>query len=173
MARRTRTRTAADLRAIAGYQKVLILCLVGHLFIWLGYCGAMALGLDDRRGSEPFIRIALVLTLLVGLVAAVFVLLIGVQTRRAALGVILGILTIIPCLGLVMILVASMMATTVLQANGVWVGLLGAKAADLADLTDGDVVDPEDEEAEEREEREERERRRRRRASDINEDEGW
>jgi hypothetical protein len=47
------------------------------------------------------------------------------------MGVVLGILTLIPCVGLIVLLIINSKATGILKKNGVRVGLLGAKMSDL------------------------------------------
>jgi hypothetical protein len=165
-----RTRSTDDLRTIARYQKVLILCLLGQLFLWIGVIFLKIAPLADGDGGVIFdldvLQIAMVLTGVLGLVAAVFVLLLGMKVSGTALGVFLGILTIVPCLGLIMILIVNVMSTTTLQTNGVRVGLLGARMRDIDNLSDEPNEEEEDEERPRR-------RRRQRRRDEINEDEGW
>lgn len=47
------------------------------------------------------------------------------------LGIVLGILTLIPCIGLIVLLVINGKATGVLRENGIGVGLLGANLSKL------------------------------------------
>jgi uncharacterized membrane protein (GlpM family) len=47
---------------------------------------------------------------------------------NTGMGIILGLLTLVPCLGLIILLMVNQKATTLLQENGYEVGLLGAKA---------------------------------------------
>jgi len=57
--------------------------------------------------------------------AAVFVFLLAVKLYEG-LGVALGVLTLIPLVGLIVLLVVNQKATGTLQANGYKVGFLGA-----------------------------------------------
>lgn len=43
-------------------------------------------------------------------------------------GIVLGVLTLIPCLGLVILLLVNRKATDVLKQHGIGVGLLGARS---------------------------------------------
>ena len=162
------THTAADLRAIARCQQVLIFCLLGQLFIWVGFIVLRVAVFDDRMDERAPMIVVGGLTVLLGLVGGVFVYLMGSKVSGFTFGVMLGILTVVPCLGLVMILVANISATSLLQSNGVRVGLLGAKSRDL-DALSNEADDEEDDEEEE----EPQPRRKRRRRDAINEDEGW
>jgi hypothetical protein len=156
-----RTRSAADLRAIAAYHKVLILWLVAQLLIWVGYVGAILTELARDNGEAAVLL--LWFTALIGLVAAVFVVLLEAKLSGPVLGVFLGLLTVVPCLGLVILLVVSVRATGALRENGVRVGLFGARVRDIDELPEGrDEEDSDD-----------RPRRRRRDPYAVNEDEGW
>lgn len=165
-----RTHTVADLRQIAWYQKFLILCMLGQLFVWLGYIAYFALSAGPGRANRAFepITLAFIATGLLGLFGAIFVVLMSLKTSGTAMGVVLGVLTLVPCLSLIIIVIANAQATSVLQRNGVRVGLIGARMADIADL-------PEMNEEEDDEEwDEDRPRRRHRRGyAEIDEDEGW
>lgn len=168
--RRHRTHSTADLRQIGLCQKVLILCMIAYVVVWVGFIGLMATA-GGRRGAvrdqENLFQIALVLTGVIGVLGAVFVLWGVGKASGTVLGVILGILTLIPCVSLISIVIANAQVTGVLQRNGVRVGLLGARLADirnLPEMTDADGYD---------EDEDDRPNRRRRRAAEIDEDEGW
>jgi len=57
----------------------------------------------------------------------VFVFLLATKLYGTALGVLLGILTIIPLVGLIILLIVNAKAIKILRAAGIDVGLLGAK----------------------------------------------
>jgi len=65
--------------------------------------------------------------LVVGIVATVFVFMLAIKLHRTGVGVLLGILTLIPVVGLIVLLVINRKATAVLRAHGVAVGFLGAR----------------------------------------------
>ena len=175
--RRKRTHSTADLRQVAWFQKVLILCMLGQVLIWIGHIAFYALaaggpagpgGVKPAADFDP-LYVTLAITGLLGVVGAVFVVLIGLKTSGPAVGVLMGLLTLVPCLSLIIIVVVNTQATGVLQRNGVRVGLIGARMSDIADLSEMTDEDEEDEEEED-----DRPRRRRRRGyADIDEDEGW
>lgn len=60
-------------------------------------------------------------------VAAVFVAQLAMELYGKGPGIIFGILTLIPLVGLVVLLIVNGKATSVLKENGLDVGLLGAK----------------------------------------------
>ncbi len=77
---------------------------------------------------RPIISLAIPV---VGLAGAVFVFLLAIKIFGTGVGVLLGILSMIPCLGLLVLLTVNGRATEVLKQNGVKVGLLGAKISEI------------------------------------------
>ena len=69
--------------------------------------------------------------LFVGLVGTVFVFLLAIKVYSTGVGVLLGILTLIPCVGLIVLLVVNGKATGILKQNGIKVGLLGANISQI------------------------------------------
>ena len=59
--------------------------------------------------------------------ASVFVFLLATKVYSTGVGIAMGILTLIPCLGFIALLIINAKATSTLNLNGVRVGLLGAK----------------------------------------------
>ena len=110
-----------DLAKVAKYQKGILVCI---LIYFLAVVGQFAL--------PPQLRQVLGLGVLaVGLVAAVFTILLAMKTHGTVLGILLGILCVVPILGLLILLLVNQKATTVLQSNGIKVGLLGANLSSL------------------------------------------
>jgi uncharacterized membrane protein (GlpM family) len=64
--------------------------------------------------------------LIVGLVGAVFTFMLAIHVYGTGLGILFGILCLIPCIGLIVLLIVNAKATDVLKRNGIKVGLLGA-----------------------------------------------
>jgi hypothetical protein len=122
-------RPPADLRRIALYQRLLILCLLAQLLLWVGYVVAVTTGLARDNGEGAVL--ALIWTAGIGLLGGAIVFLVTAKLDGAALGLMLGALTVIPCLGLVAITAVSTRATAALRANGVRVGLFGARSSDI------------------------------------------
>lgn len=106
-----------DVRSVALYQKGILVCILIYLCAVVG-----------QFLLPPELRIVVGLAiLLVGLAGTVFVFLLATKVYGVGLGILFGILTFIPCIGLLMLLVINGKATNVLRQNGYRVGLLGAK----------------------------------------------
>lgn len=110
-----------DLRRVAFYQKGILICIL----IYLGAVfGQFALPQD--------VRLLLGLAVLgVGLTGAAFSFLLAMKTYGTGLGILLGILCLVPLLGLLILLMINGKATTVLRQNGIKVGLLGANLSTI------------------------------------------
>lgn len=108
--------TRADLLKVAQYQKGILVCILIYMF---AVAGQFVLPPQVR----PIVGLGV---LAVGLVAAIFTVLLAMKTHGTVLGIILGILCLVPLLGFLILLVVNQKATTVLQLNGIKVGLLGA-----------------------------------------------
>lgn len=105
-----------DLKSVAMYQKGVLVCILINLIVIFG------------RFFVPE-NVQLIMGLLyipVGLAGTVFIFLLAIKLYSTGLGVLFGLLTFIPCIGLIVLLVVNNKATTVLQQNGYKVGLLGA-----------------------------------------------
>lgn len=110
-----------DVRSVAFYQKGILVCILLYLLSVVGQISLVLAGLP------PLILLLRLATLLVALTGMVFVFLLATKVYGAGRGILLGLLTLIPCLGLIMLLIVNGKATRVLQQNGYKVGLLGAK----------------------------------------------
>ena len=110
-----------DLRSVAKYQKGIIVCILINLVNII--CKAVV-------PAEIAFIIALSF-LVVGLVGTVFVVLLAIKVYPTAVGVLLGIMTLIPCIGLLSLLVVNAKATSILKQNGIKVGLLGANLSEI------------------------------------------
>jgi len=110
-----------DLRAIAGYQKGILLCI-------LIYLAAVA----AQFVLPPEVRLLLLIGVLaVGVVATVFVFLLATKVYSTGAGIVLAILTLVPLVGLIVLLMINGKATGVLKQHGIQVGLLGARISDI------------------------------------------
>jgi hypothetical protein len=113
--------TREELRQVATYQKGVLLCILIQL-----------VAIVAQVFVPPEIRLLVSLaSLVVGLAATVFVFLLAIKVYSTGLGVLLGILTLIPCVGLLMLLFVNGKATSVLKQNGIRVGLLGANLSEV------------------------------------------
>ena len=110
-----------DLLKVAKDQKGILVCILVYI---LAVAGQFALPPQIR----PLVGLGV---LVVGLIAAVFTILLAMKTHGTGLGIILGVLCLVPILGLLILLLVNQKATTVLQLNGIKVGLLGADLSSL------------------------------------------
>lgn len=112
---------AQDVRAIAKHQKGILVCILVQ-FIVLG----------AQIAAPPQVRPLFGLAFLaVSITSTVFVFMLAMKVYSTGVGIFVGILTLIPCVGLITLLVVNSKATNVLKDNGIKVGLLGAKMSDL------------------------------------------
>ena len=111
----------SDLRSIAGYQKGIIICI-------LVYFCLIPAQFVIPESARIFLALALIP---LGLTATVFVFLLATKVYSPALGAILGVLTLVPCIGLIVLLIINAKATGLLKGRGIDVGLLGARMSDI------------------------------------------
>ena len=113
-------RSPDGIRAIARRQRVLLVCILGCI---APYAVLMA----GQGRMSPLVVLPVALALLgVEITAMVFVFLLSTKLYGTAVGILMGILTLVPCLGLLILLVVNNKATTTLKASGIKVGFLGA-----------------------------------------------
>jgi hypothetical protein len=110
-----------ELRKIAIYQKVICVCILAYLIAVVAQFALPDVG-----------RLLLGLGILgVALAAAVFVFLLSMELYGTGLAIVFLLLTLIPCVGLITLLVINSKATATLQRHGYRVGLLGARLSDF------------------------------------------
>ncbi|MEZ0264831.1 MAG: hypothetical protein ACAI43_08895 [Phycisphaerae bacterium] len=105
-----------DLRQIAIYQK-------GVLFAILAYVVAVFLQFGTPGEARVLVAIVALGAVVTG---AVFVFMMAIALDGPGWGTVLGILTLIPLVGLIVLLVVNGRATSLLRQHGVPVGLFGA-----------------------------------------------
>ena len=111
-------------REIAQRQRAILLCILG-IFILYG------LAIVGQTAFPPIVVLIIAfLILAVDLTAVVFVFLLTTKLYGIGIGLLLGFLTLVPCVGLITLLVVNGKATTILKEAGLKVGLLGAKVPD-------------------------------------------
>ncbi|WP_298868356.1 hypothetical protein [uncultured Gimesia sp.] len=108
---------SADLKLIATSQKGILVCIL----IYLGAVAGQSL-----VPVEMFLFFGLALLILI-IVATAFVFLLATKLYGVGVGIFLGVLTMIPLVGLLVLLIVNGKATQTLKKNGVSVGLLGAR----------------------------------------------
>ena len=110
-----------DLRKVARFQKGILVCILIYL---LAVVSQFALPPDLR----PLVGVGVLLAVIVG---AVFVVLLATNVFGTGLGILLGILSLVPCFGLVILLIVNGRATKILKQNGIKVGFLGADVSSI------------------------------------------
>ena len=111
----------ADLRSVAQYQKGILVCILIYV-----------VAIFFQFAVPPEVRFILAIgVLLDGLVGTVFVFLLATKVYGTVIGVVLGILTLVPCLGLLVLLVVNGKATAILKRNHIKVGLMGANLSQI------------------------------------------
>ncbi len=111
----------ADLRTIAKHQKGILVCILIQMLIF---------GLQFAAPPQlrPLVGLAFLVASLAG---TVFVFMLAMKVYSTGMGIFFGILTMVPCVGLIMLLVVNGKATEVLKKNGIKVGFLGANLSDI------------------------------------------
>jgi len=105
-----------DLKTVAFAQKSIIVCIL------LYFCLIVARFFVPRE-YNLYLFICLVV---LGLVSTVSVFVLAMKVYSVVQGILVGILTMVPCLGLILLLLVNQKATRILRENGHEVGLLGA-----------------------------------------------
>jgi hypothetical protein len=111
-----------DLKKIATQQRAIMLCILTEIVIAILRFGV----------TMPLAGVVLsLLYLAVAVIGAVFIFMLAISLYNTGAGIVLGILTLIPLLGLIVLLVVNGKATKVLRAHGIRVGLLGANPSTI------------------------------------------
>ena len=105
-----------DLRRVAKFPRGVLFCILIQLFVFIFLIVLPA----------EWVMIVFGISSIIGIVSAVFVFLLSVQVYGVVLGIVFGVGCLLPCIGLISLLVVNGKATAVLKQNGIKVGLLGA-----------------------------------------------
>ena len=110
-----------DVRKVAVFQKGILVCILLQILLVI-----------SQFVVPPEMRsIPAVASLLASLAGSVFVFLLAIRVYGMGMGILFGLVCLIPCIGLIGLLVVNGKATTVLRQNGIKVGLLGAKLSEI------------------------------------------
>jgi hypothetical protein len=113
--------TREDLRSVAVYQKGIMVCILVYTIAFIGHYFV-----------PPVLRIVPVMAGLGAALAGVaFVFLLSTKVFRIGVGILLAILTLIPFLGVIVLLAINGKATAILKLNGHRVGLMGADLSEF------------------------------------------
>jgi predicted Zn finger-like uncharacterized protein len=110
----------SDLYRVALFQKAVLVCVVAN--IGLAICRAFL--------PTDLALLFLIAALLVALTSAVFVCLLSAALYGTVRAIIMGVLALIPLVGLIVLLVLNAGATRLLKDNDVRVGFLGASLSE-------------------------------------------
>jgi len=113
-----------DLKEIAKRQRAIQICI---LFYILAIFGQFLLP-QELRWIVGLVALVVIIT------ATVFVFMLALALYSTGVGVLLGILTLVPCIGLIALLIVNGKATNVLRDHGIKVGLLGADPSQVPDV---------------------------------------
>jgi hypothetical protein len=122
-------KSPADLRTIAWSQKIIILCILVEVLIFV-FRAVLSFVVPPELALVTGL-VLLGLYLLVGITATVCVFIMALKVYSPVVGVLLALLTLIPCIGLIVLIIINTTATGIMQQHGIRVGLLGANMADL------------------------------------------
>jgi hypothetical protein len=111
-----------DLRSVAKYQKGVLVCILIYLV-------AVIFRFALPPEAQPILIVGVVVLLLVA--GTTFVFLLAIKVYGTRVGILLGILTLIPLVSLIVLLRVNAKATSVLRQNGIKVGLLGADLSQI------------------------------------------
>src|SRR5690606_30647517 len=105
----------------ANYQRAIMFCILANLGIYIGM-----MVLQANQANPLLGMIFSLIFLAVGVTQLAFIIMLAIEVYSLPTGILLGILSLIPCVGLIILLVVNQKATKTLQDNGIKVGLMGA-----------------------------------------------
>jgi hypothetical protein len=105
-----------DLYSVAIYQKVILWCILAYL---------VAVAAQFAVPRESRLILGLVFAA-VAVLATVFVFMLALKVYSTGMGILLGILTLIPLIGLIILLIINQKATGLMNKHGYRVGFMGA-----------------------------------------------
>ena len=117
-------RSIAELYAIARCQRAIIYCI---LFLLIDYSIMLVVPEEIRL----FLAIP---HLLIAITASIFVFRLSLQVYSTGPGILLALGTLVPCLGLLLLVIINGKATGTLNEYGVSVGFLGVGGTEMARL---------------------------------------
>jgi len=124
--------TREELLQIAKSQKTIIrLILLNLLLILCLVVPVIMLG-PESKSAALIILLGRYTMLLVNIIAVVFIYLLAKALHKTAW--VYALAAFLPCIGLITLLLVNHYATQTLRANGVRVGLLGARQGDLENI---------------------------------------
>jgi predicted RNA-binding Zn-ribbon protein involved in translation (DUF1610 family) len=115
----------SELKPIAQFQKAMMICLSIQLLAFLaaGVIGATG---GPHRGMQPPVVILSLAFWIAHIAGAVLAIILASRLFSVLATVFLGLLAVIPCIGIIGLFVVNSSATTQLKLNDINVGFLGA-----------------------------------------------
>ena len=104
-------------------QKVILVCILIQI---VNIVFQMAVAIGKLPIPQAALMAASIVSLITSVVSAVYVFILAIRIYNTGLGILFGLLALVPCAGLIVLLVVNAKATGILQANGHKVGLMGA-----------------------------------------------
>jgi len=123
-------RPADELRRIVRYQRWVVAILLAQIALWVGY---IAIGLVRGAPVVGGLRFPTLLTFILGGVGGIYTFLLYWSIRNPFIAIVMGAGTVVPCIGVLVLLAANTAATSILKDHGVRVGFLGAFESDIPD----------------------------------------
>jgi hypothetical protein len=122
------TFTVQDLEGIAKAQKGIIVTLLIHFSLVIFNIAVLTpLTSTMPDGQRILINLGFVVFVLANAItSAVFTFMLSLKVYSTAVGVLLGLLCLVPCINFLVLLIINQKAIATLKANGISVGFLGA-----------------------------------------------
>ena len=110
-----------DLNTIATRQRTIMYCILGYVLLFVAQFAV----------PGPVRMLFGLAAFAVSVTAAVFVFMLALSLYNTGVGILLGILTLVPLIGLLVLLTINGKATNILRHHGIRVGLMGADSSQV------------------------------------------
>jgi hypothetical protein len=114
---------AVNLHRIATQQRAINPCILAEIISLVVVCSGSHL--------VPIAMFAVLIYWIAHIVGVVYAFMLAISLYDTAMGIVLGILTLVPLLGLIVLLIVNGRATRTLRRHGIRVGLLGANPSSI------------------------------------------
>lgn len=125
-----------QLRQIARRQRLAIICILIHMAVYgiafLGGGGSQLL--ENPESASLPVKIVIGIGLVLMAAFTIIICMLGASVFGGPPGVLLGLLTLVPLLGIIALLAINTRATALLRIYGIRVGFFGADREDLQSL---------------------------------------
>ncbi len=121
----------ARMAAIASSQRNLIICILIQIVLYIATARDRYRATDRTRSRTRSPCIVALGLIAAGIAGTVFTFMLTMKIYSTAMGVILGLLTLVPCIGFLVLLSVNSSATKLLRESGHHVGFLGADMSEF------------------------------------------